>query len=113
MGYAKGPERYRAYGKKGIFRWNGYYKILDDHGLVTYSRKMRHRRGGASINYFFSETLSDPVYILTRHELREVYGVNSKFIGKVLPIIESDYPSLGERDRDGRVLFNRLYNESI
>jgi heavy metal efflux system protein len=110
--YADATHRYRAYGKKGSFDFFGYYKVVDDSGLIVYARKIQHRKGGPPVNYFFSTSLTDPVRMLTRHQLKNALAENPSFLEKVIPIYRSNYYALVEKDMQGITLFNRLFKNS-
>jgi len=112
-GYTKGADRYRTYGKRGMFTWFGYYKIVDEGGIVVYSRKIYHRKGGTAVNYFFGTSITGPIKMLTMHELKKAYVDNPEFIEMVKPYFQSNYPSLFEKDRNGRTLINRLHAKTI
>jgi cobalt-zinc-cadmium resistance protein CzcA len=111
-GYRSGIYYYRAFGKKGIFHNYGYYRILDTAGLVLYSRKVHHRKGGPFINYFFSTSISNPVRMLTLHELRKAYPGEYTFIKRAKPFFRTNFHSLAGKDYSGRALLNKLYLES-
>lgn len=111
-GYRSGFHYYRAFGKKGILHRYGYYKIIDTAGLVLYSRKVYHRKGGPFINYFFSTNLSGPVRMLTLHELRKAYPGEHAFIKRTKPFFRTNFHSLAGKDYSGRAQLNKLYLES-
>lgn len=111
-GYRSGIYYYRAFGKKGIFHNYGYYKIIDTAGLVLYSRKVYHRKGGPFINYFFSTSISNPVRMLTLHELRKAYPGEHTFIKRTKPFFRTNFHSLASKDYSGRTMLNKLYLES-
>lgn len=110
--YTVGSNRYRAFGKKGTFHSYGYYKVLDTAGLVLYSRKIHHRKGGPAINYFFSTSISSPVRMLTLHELKKAYPGDQAFIKRARAIFRTDFPSLATRDCTGHAMLNKIYLES-
>ena len=111
-GYSHDNNRYRAFGKKNAFQFYGYYKILDDKDMVIYSRKIHHRKGGPSINYFFSTSITAPVRWLTLHELKKAYPDNPTFLEKVKPIYKANFHSLLEKDCNGEMLLNNLLRTS-
>lgn len=111
-GYRSGFHYYRAFGKKGIFHHYGYYKVIDTAGLVLYSRKVYHRKGGPAINYFFSKSISGPVRMLTLHELRKAYPGEYTFIKRTKLFFRTNFQSLASKDYSGRAQLNKLYLES-
>jgi hypothetical protein len=111
-GYRSDFHYYRAFGKKGILHHYGYYKIIDTAGLVLYSRKVYHRKGGPFINYFFSTSTSSPIRMLTLHELRKAYPEEYTFIKRTKPFFRTNFQSLAGKDYAGRARLNKLYLES-
>ncbi len=112
-GYAKGNDYYRAFGKKGAINFFGYYKIIDQEGLIVYSRTIHHGKGGVGLNYFFSTSITEPVRMLTLHELKKAYSSNPSFIKNVKPVFRDYYIALTYRDSTGSALLNKLYIKSI
>lgn len=112
-GYAIDQERYRAAGDKGFLKNYGYYKILDDSCVVTYSRKNRSRKGGPAYKYYYSETLITPVKNAYRKELRDDFGDKPNFYTNLRCIMKDDYASLFKPISGKAILFNKLYCETV
>jgi hypothetical protein len=51
--------------------------------------------------------------MLTMHELKKAYADNPEFIEMVKPYFQSSYPSLFEKDKDGRTLIIKLHAKTI
>lgn len=102
---------YRADGRKGLFHWYGYYEVLDTNEIVLYSRKIHHRKGGPAINYFFSESLTGSIKMLTMQEVRKTFKDHPAFIEAVNRAFRKDYSVLTEKDASGSTLFIRLYQQ--
>jgi cobalt-zinc-cadmium resistance protein CzcA len=112
-GYSIGSDRYRAFGNKGLFKSYGYYKILDDSCLVTYSKRVYHYKTGRGLNYYYSRYLDSPIQHLWMKPIREDFTDKPKFVQSVKTVFKSYYPSLYLSDKSsGMVLFNKLYCDS-
>ncbi|SKC83603.1 efflux RND transporter permease subunit [Ohtaekwangia koreensis] len=111
-GYTNNTNRYRAFGKKGILSFYGYYKIIDTTGIVLYSRKIYHRKGGPAENYFFSKSIHDQVYPLTLRKLKKTFQGNPTFIGKIRPVFRVPRSALIEKDSTGKTRLNKIYLDS-
>lgn len=112
-GYVIDQDRYRAAGDKGFLRNYGYYKILDDSCVVTYSRKNRSRKGGPAFKYYYSENLTTPVRNAYRKELRDDFGDSPDFYNDIKCIMGDDYSSLFKTISGKTILFNKLYCETF
>jgi hypothetical protein len=55
-----------------------HYKVLCDKGLIIYIIYSPTRT-----SYYFSKTLNDPIYHLTRKNLTNIYADNSEFLKKI------------------------------
>ena len=112
-GYSIGSERYRAFGDKGFIKSYGYYKVLDDSCLVTYSKRVYHYKTGRGLNYYYSKDLSSPIQHLWMKPIREDFRNKPKFVQNIKAVFRSYYPSLYASDKSsGMVLFNKLYCDS-
>ena len=112
-GYKLGRGRFRAYGKKGGFDEYGYYKIIDDSGVVIYSRMIHPHKTDTGPTYYFSKNLHDPIKLFTFHEFKKAYSNNPQFLDKIKPAFKSYYLSLIQIDSNGSAVLNTLYNDSI
>lgn len=112
-GYAIDQERYRAGGEKGFLKNYGYYKILDDSCIVTYSRKNRSRKGGPAYRHYYSESLTTPVKNAFRKELRNDFENKPQFYSNLKCLMKDDYASLFKPIFGRRILFNKLYCETV
>lgn len=112
-GYAIDQERYRAAGEKGFLKNYGYYKILDDSCIVTYSRKNRSRKGGPAYRHYYSESLTTPVRNAFRKELRNDFENKPQFYSNLKCLMKDDYASLFKPIFGRRILFNKLYCETV
>lgn len=110
--YAIEERQYRADGTKGLFNWYGYYQVLDANDIVLYSRKIHHRKGGPAINYFFSESATASIKMLTMGEIKKAFKDNPAFVKAIRKEFKKDYAALTQKDASGSTLLIRLYQQS-
>jgi len=113
FGYSLDSNRYRLYGNKSPLEFYGYYKIIDESGLLVYVRKIQRYKGGPGLTYFFSKDLQAPVRMLTLRELKKEFPDQPDFIEKVKPVYQANYSMLVEPDHDGKTLLNKLLANAI
>jgi hypothetical protein len=105
-GYYKDGYRYRAFGKKGIFPTSGYYKVLDDAGLIIYSkRSVNHKTGGKTF-YYYSTGWEAPVRKLTRQNLKEDFSTDPVFVDAATSTLQGQ---VFLTEKNGHTLINDLY----
>lgn len=112
-GYSFNGDRYRASGERGFLRNYGYYKILDDSCIVTYARKNRAPRSALPFKYYYSESLTAPVKNAYRKKLRSDFGDQPEFYTALRNVMKDNYQSLFKPVMGNRILFNKLYCETI
>lgn len=112
-GYSFNGARYRASGDRGLFRNYGYYRILDDSCIVTYARKNRAPRSALPFKYYYSESLTAPVKNAYRKKLRSDFGDQPEFYTALRKVMKGNYQSLFKPVMGDRILFNKLYCETI
>jgi len=112
-GYSFNGARYRASGDRGLFRNYGYYRILDDSCIVTYARKNRAPRSALPFKYYYSESLTAPVKNAYRKKLRSDFEDQPEFYTALRKVMKDNYQSLFKPVMGDRILFNKLYCETI
>ncbi len=112
-GYTVRGVRYRAYGKKNGLDEYGYYSVIDDSGVVIYSRLIHPHKTDTGPSFYFSKSLHDPIKLFTLHEFKKAYSDNPEFLEKIKPAFKTYYPTLIQKDGDGRAMLNTLYIDSI
>ena len=106
-GYYKDGYRYRAFGKKSIFSASGYYKVLDDTGLIIYSKRSgsNHKTGGKTF-YYYSTGWDAPVRKLTKQNLKEDFLHDPVFVDAATSTLQGQ---VFLTEKNGRMLINDLY----
>lgn len=105
-GYYKDGYRYRAFGKKSIFSASGYYKVLDDAGLIIYSKRSGNHKTGGKTFYYYSTGWDAPVRKLTRQNLEGDFSNDSVFVDAATTTLQGQ---VFLTEKNGRMLINDLY----
>jgi len=105
-GYYKDGYRYRAFGKKSIFSTSGYYKVLDDAGLIIYSKRSGNHKTGGKTFYYYSTGWDTPVRKLTRKNLEEDFSNDPDFVNAATSTLQGQ---VFLTEKNGRTLINDLY----
>lgn len=105
-GYYKDGYRYRAFGKKNIFSAPGYYKVLDDAGLIIYSKRSGNRKTRGKTFYYYSTGWDAPVRKLTRQNLEEDFSNDPVFVDAATSTLQGQ---VFLSEKNGRTLINDLY----
>jgi len=105
-GYYKNGYRYRAFGKKSIFSTSGYYKVLDDAGLIIYSKRSGNHKTGGKVFYYYSTGWDAPVRKLTRKNLKEDFSHDPVFVDAATSTLQGQ---VFLTEKNGRMLINDLY----
>lgn len=105
-GYYKDGYRYRAYGKQSIFATFGYYKVLDDAGLIVYSKRSSNNKSGGKTFYYYSTSLDAPLRKLTKANLKKDFAQDTAFVEAASDALDNQ---LFLSERNGRTLLNDLY----
>jgi hypothetical protein len=80
-GYYKDGFRYRAHGnKKKFFESYGYYKVLDDSGLIIYSKRSTTHKTAGRLWFYYSFSIDSPIRSLTPASLREDFAEYPEFL---------------------------------
>ena len=107
-GYYKNGCRYRAYGKnKSTY---GFYKVVDESGLIVYSRRVSNPKTGGHTWCYYSKTIDSQIRSLTAKNIRLDFHDNPGFIKAVFAAMKSS--SLMDTN-DGRTKINELYLHSL
>lgn len=82
FGYYQDGARYRYYHDNS--KSYGYYKILEDSGVVAYSRTVSSPKTGLHVWYYYSDTLNSPVKRISTRSLKnvppEIYPTLAKYL---------------------------------
>ncbi|HEY5749111.1 MAG TPA: hypothetical protein VIU12_23745 [Chryseolinea sp.] len=105
-GYYKDGYRYRAFGKKSIFSTSGYYKVLDDAGLIIYSKRSGNHKTGGKTFYYYSTGWDAPVRKLTRRNLKEDFSYDPVFVDAATSTLQGQ---VFLTEKNGHLLINDLY----
>lgn len=85
FGYYQDGARYRYYqDDTKLFPSYGYYKIVEDAGVVVYSRVVSSPKTGEHTWYYYSDSLNSPIKRLSARSLKKVrpefYPVLAKYM---------------------------------
>jgi len=85
FGYYQDGERYRYYqDDTKILPSYGYYKIIEESGVVVYSRVVSGPKTGEHTWYYYSDTVNSPIKRLSVKSLKkvpqEIYPVLAKYL---------------------------------
>jgi len=105
-GYYKDGYRYRAFGEKSIFSASGYYKVLDDAGLIIYSKRSGNHKTGGKTFYYYSTGWEAPVRKLTRQNLRKDFSHDPVFVDAATSTLQGQ---VFLTEKNGHMLINDLY----
>jgi hypothetical protein len=105
-GYYKDGYRYRAFGEKGIFSTSGYYKVLDDAGLIIYSKRSSNHKTGGKTFYYYSMGWNAPVRKLTGKNLKEDFSNDPAFVDAATSALQGQ---VFLTQKNGHMLINDLY----
>ena len=105
-GYYKDGYRYRAFGKKSVFAKSGYYKVLDDTGLIIYSKRSGNHKTGGKTFYYYSTGWEAPVRKLTKQNLKEDFSQDPAFVNAATSTLRGQ---VFLTQKNGRMLINELY----
>lgn len=104
--YQRGDDVYRYFDEATTFGTYGYHKILDQSGLIIYSKKEScgYRMSSTCTYYFYSKDLQSPLKKLNLKNLKKDFP-NASFIAEAEKLEE-----LTERDeKSGNFKINNVY----
>lgn len=83
-GYQNENDLYRFYDQGTAFGLYGYYKVIDQDGLVLYSKKESggYRMSSTYVNYYYSKDLTSPIKKLSIKNLKMDF-LNLAFIAEI------------------------------
>jgi hypothetical protein len=105
-GYYKDGYRYRAFGNQRALSTSGYYKVLDDAGLIIYSKRSSNHKTGGKTFYYYSTGWDAPVRKLTRKNLKEDFSNDPVFVDAATSTLQSQ---VFLTQKNGHLLINDLY----
>jgi hypothetical protein len=110
-GYYQNGFRYRAYGDKWrLFSRYGYYQILDDSGLIIYSRKSSNYKSGGYTWYYYSISIDSPVRALIRRNILKDFHDQPEFADLVISGLKNKNLLTVSSDK---LLINELYRLKV
>jgi hypothetical protein len=104
-GFYKDGFRYRAHGsRKRLFSTYGYYKIIDESGLIIYSKYSAPHKSGGRMWYYYSVSIDSPIKSLTPANLQKDFADYPVFLDFVkvarrngtLAMVVNDKPLINE-----------------
>ncbi|MCT4317804.1 hypothetical protein CMT34_17435 [Elizabethkingia anophelis] len=106
-GYKKGNDVFRYYDKASTFGTYGYHKIIDQNGLVIYSKKESggYRMSSTYTVHFYSKDLDSPLKKLTIKNLKTDFP-DPSFIAELEKL-----KSLTEKDDNAGFEINNIYRK--
>ncbi|MFT4062865.1 MAG: hypothetical protein QM642_10975 [Edaphocola sp.] len=104
-GYANGDTLHRYYDEHTTLGAYGYYRVIDTSGLVVYTKEERggYRMSGTAVSYYYSKGLNAPLRRLRLNNLQADFP-NQSFAQQIAGL-----KNLGEKDKDGRLKVNVIY----
>jgi cobalt-zinc-cadmium resistance protein CzcA len=108
-GYAIDNTVYRAYGKRVPFTSTGYCQVIDSHGFVLYADIIYRHEAGPTITYYFSKSITSPIYALTLGNLKKVFSDHTRFLEEAEIVYKTNYPGLFTRNNEGITTLNNLF----
>lgn len=104
-GYFKDGAKFRSYGKKELFASYGYYQVVDESGLIIYSRITPGHRSEHKW-YYYSATLNSPIHRLNPRDLRKDFKQNPEFVRLAIKAYK-------EKTLLTEMQINDLYNTTV
>lgn len=99
-GFFDGSNKYRYAADRGVLKFNGYFKLLDDNGLIIYS----YHNSGHTTFYFYSKDTDSAIKSLTAKNI-EFDFQNIDFITEVKNLKDIT------KKVDDTFLINNIYNK--
>jgi hypothetical protein len=110
-GFYKDGFRYRAHGsKKKFFSSYGYYKILDESGLIIYSKRSATHKTAGRTWYYYSLSIDSPIKRLTPGNLREDFADYPVFLDFAMTARKN---GTLVTNINNRLLINELYLKKV
>lgn len=112
FGYYNQGDKYRALSKTENKRHYGYLKVLDESGLVLYSKsKLVYK--SPHVDYYFSKTPTGLIHNLTLENLKKEYAEFPDFLKMVTKLQRDNQNELHKQDEQGNYRINIIYSETI
>jgi hypothetical protein len=111
FGYIKNGVKYRKYGsKRKFFTTYGYCQLLDESGLMIYSKPSRHHRSNGYVWHYYSLKPTSEIRPLTLKNLRRDFPDNPEFTDLMKRSMKrKDYL----RESNGRLMVNEIYLRKV
>ena len=107
-GYYQDGVRYRAYGSKGFFSLHGYYKVVDDTGLIIYTRRSKNHKTGGRTWYYYSVAPDSPIQKIKPSNLKKDFAGRPEFVAQSIKAYRNG--TLFVKIPNGELRINELYN---
>jgi hypothetical protein len=106
-GYYKDGFKYRAFGSTTkLFGSYGYYKVVDDSGLIIYSKPSSSRRSNGYLFYYYSNTASSQIKVISKKNVVTDFKDRPRFV----QLVSKSLRKRGYTQRvNGRLLINEIY----
>jgi hypothetical protein len=106
-GYLKDGIKYRSYGSSTkFFSDYGYYKVIDDSGLIIYAKKSSGHKSGGRLWYYYSNSLTSPLKLISKRNLRKDFNDRPYFLELVAKSVKSREYLV---EVEGKLLINQIY----
>lgn len=110
-GYYQYGKKYRAFRRRTFFDRYSCYEVIDESGVIVYSRKSAgHKRGGYTF-YYWSVDASSPITRVTRKNIRKAFVSHPDFVKQVSG--EIGRKALYMPDDGGKTRFNEYYQRLV
>lgn len=106
-GYCQDGSRYRVGYKRKWFSDYGFYKVLDDSGLVIYTKPSRHHRSNGYTWYYYSQSLTSEIKRLTEDNIEKDFSEYPEFIKAISELIKNNEEN--KMSNEGKLLINTNY----
>lgn len=106
-GYYQDGSKYRSWYKRKWFSDYGFYKVMDDAGLIIYSKRSAHHRANGYTWYYYSQSSTGDIKRLTEDNIENDFAAYPEFIKTISEIIKNKEE--GKMSDGGRLLINTYY----
>jgi hypothetical protein len=108
-GYYRNGIKYRSFGSKSkLFGTYGYYKVIDDSGLVIYSKPSSSRRSNGYLFYYYSISPVSAIKSISKKNIQNDFNDKPRFVELISKAL--DRREYVQRV-NGRLLINEIYLE--
>jgi hypothetical protein len=106
-GYYHNGYKYRSFESQSrLLGTYGYYKVIDDSGLIVYSKPSRNRRSNGYLFYYYSNTPVSPIMAISKKNIKRDFKERPRFVQLVS---KSLYRREYIQRVNGRLVINEIY----